>query len=252
MGAACQRQSWTLGKTHKDRVLERSRVGYFRNIFRGFFRNSDMTRAGLLALYLASFSLIGCGKIFQNTLAIEAEESCGFVQDSYGQRVSWKHAAPATLILSADWPQEFIPAAQSAAEAWNKIAGRTVVTISIDSVLLSPKASRDGLNGLYWLKEWSEDLRTIQAVTNLIFKNNLIIDADIKVNAKYFSFYLDTPNSAFQVHMESLLIHEIGHLLGLRHLTTTPTVMEPVLLPSILRNDISELDQKALLCEYST
>jgi len=211
-----------------------------------------MIRLSLLVLYLVSFSLYGCGKIFENTLALEAQESCGFVQDSYGQRVSWKHAAPATVIIGTDWPNEFVPAVTSAAEAWNKIAGRTVIRVSFDSILLSPLPSRDGRNGLYWTKEWSEDLRRIQAVTNLIFKKDLITDADIKVNAKYFSFYLDTPSSGYQVHMESLLIHEFGHLLGLRHFTTPPTVMEPVLLPSLLRNQISEMDQKALLCEYSS
>jgi hypothetical protein len=194
-------------------------------------------------------SATGCGLIAE-PLAIEAESSCGYVQDTYGRRVSWEGQLPVQIHLAPNWPPEFVSSAQTAAAVWNAAAGKTIVQIAGYSGVGTAPSGRDHLNGLYWFTDWSVEKSHVQAITGLLFVGDMARDADIRVNAKHFSFFVDEPEFAAQVHMESLLIHEIGHLLGLKHFMIPPTVMDPNLSPSYVRVTISESDKKSLDCEY--
>jgi hypothetical protein len=195
------------------------------------------------------FICTGCGLVAQ-PLAIEAESSCGFVQDSYGRRVSWDGRLPIRIVLAKDWPADFVDPAKRAADAWNAIAERTLIEIVSSSSEIAAYPTVDQVNGLYWTTEWSDERSYIQAATNLLYLGNIAKDADIKVNAKHFRFYTENLTDPPEIHMESLLIHEIGHLLGLKHFMTPPTVMEPSLAPNFVRATISSTDKESLLCEY--
>ncbi len=184
-------------------------------------------------------------------MAIEEQPSCGFVQDTYGRRISWKDTRPVVIYLSTSWPAEFVETAKRAAKAWDDALGYQVLSIDLDSQAVGSTSEKDFKNGLYWHTDWPEEKNTIQALTRTISSENKFIDSDIKVNAKNFQYYDLSSTDPKQVHLESLLIHEMGHLLGLKHFLIPPTVMDPYLRRNYERTTISETDLAATKCEYS-
>ncbi len=206
--------------------------------------------------------LLFCGLVYlascQDKLNLEeesmlgkaAEDSCGFVQNSYGARVSWKNNIPVTVLVESEFAKEFYNAAVSAAEVWNSTTGKKLLVIEKMSADASPNPAQDLNSGLYWRTSWAKDKAIQQAITTIFYKTNSISEADIKINAQDFDFYLETPNSLREVHMESLLIHEFGHLLGLKHSGTSGSVMWATLASTMERKVIPESDLKSLNCEY--
>ena len=65
-----------------------------------------------------------------------------------------------------------------------------------------------------------------------------------------FKKTLETPAGNRDVHLESLLIHELGHVLGLKHKDSGDSVMATYLSSLTMRNDIPEKDIDDLKCEY--
>ncbi len=186
----------------------------------------------------------------ESMLGKAAEDSCGFVQNSYGARVSWKNNIPVTVVVDPEFAKEFYDVAVAAAEVWNSTAGKKLLVIEKMSADVNRNPAQDSSSGLYWRTSWAKDKSTQQAITTIFYKTNSISEGDIKVNAQDFDFYSENPNSLREVHMESLLIHEFGHLLGLKHSGTMGSVMWATLPSTIERKVISESDLKSLNCEY--
>lgn len=190
------------------------------------------------------------GPTDESSVGMAAEEPCGFVQNIYGARVSWKKNIPVVISVDPHFSSEFYRAALQAAEQWNSLAGKKLIELekTPDGEHVSP--AQDLTTGLYWRTEWPSEKSNQQALTTLFYKATLINEGDIKINAKDFDFYSSEPNSNRQIHMESLLVHEFGHLLGLRHSNVLPTVMWSTLVSGTVRNVISEKDLESLKCEY--
>ncbi|MEK6774390.1 MAG: matrixin family metalloprotease [Bdellovibrionota bacterium] len=178
------------------------------------------------------------------------EEPCGFVQNSYGARVSWKKNIPVTVEVDPEFSAEFFNAATLAADQWNTSAGKKLIELEKVSFDKLNDPGRDQTSRLYWRTDWPKENSNQQALTVLFFSANEIREADVKVNAKDFNFYATAPNSNREIHMKSLLVHEFGHLLGLRHSSAWPTVMWATLAPTTVRETISEKDLASLKCEY--
>lgn len=211
-------------------------------------------KLGIVFVILSLFLAACQGKFLeepeQSSVGSAAEDDYGFVQNSYGARVSWKTKIPVTVQVDPLINEEFFNAASRAADRWNSLAGKKLIVLEKlprDEVA-SP--SQDLSSGLYWRTEWADEKNNQQAVTTLFYKGSLISEADIKINAKDFNFYANEPNSNREVHMESLLVHEFGHLLGLKHSTVWPTVMWSTLAANTVRDVISEKDLSSLKCEY--
>ncbi|MGE5086436.1 MAG: matrixin family metalloprotease [Bacillota bacterium] len=193
-------------------------------------------------------NLLGPGD--ENHLASEAQESCGFVQNVYGARVSWKNKLPIQLYIANDFPPEYEPSLRSAAHTWEEAAGMTLFNISEGSTD-STSSAKNGTNLVSWNSTWDESKKDLQAVTSLYWNGTQINEADLAVDARYFSYFTDQPEAnTDQVHLQSLLLHELGHVLGLKHRNVLPTVMWPILDSSIKRDSLSDSDIKSLKCEY--
>lgn len=178
------------------------------------------------------------------------EESCGFVQNVYGERISWNARVPIRLRVHESFPQEYMSALESAIDQWDVAVGRRIFELD-RRVLTGPLSPRqDGENVIYWLSDWEESRPSEQARTTVYWVGDQISEADIRVNAKNFSFYVEVPQNASDVHLPSLLIHELGHVLGLKHNDGGASVMATYLASNTIRDEVGGVDSTDLRCEY--
>ncbi|MBC7742404.1 MAG: matrixin family metalloprotease [Bdellovibrionaceae bacterium] len=179
-----------------------------------------------------------------------SQDSCNFVQSSQGLRVSWKSSTPFHLIITESVPPEYDSAIIQAASTWNTRKSMNLIQVHRDNAY-SGASTADGINGIYWMTDWASDQSSEQARTSIRWDISKLKEADIKINAKYFRFYKtdDTVRSG-KVNIESLMLHEIGHAMGLSHITTSDSAMQPYLASSTDRNSPGQIDLNSLNCEY--
>lgn len=206
-----------------------------------------MRKLLLACLFGFLFVLFSCGRM-DARIAMSAEEPCGYVVNTFGYRVSWKNKVPVSLMISKNWPEKHLNAVHRAVDQWNAATGRDLLKIVREKAGNEPR--KDSRNGLHWMHEWSSSRKTEQAQTTMYYEGNRPYEADIKIDAKYFEYYDDDWSDGGQYHLESLLIHELGHLLGLAHAYTPRTVMSPFLYPYDRRVDITPNELEAIKCEY--
>ncbi len=178
------------------------------------------------------------------------QDECGFVQNVYGERISWKGEVPVVMQLHKDFPEEHVPAALAAAESWNKSLGRKIIEIKTERYSGPGEAQKDNQNIIYYYGTWEADRPTEQARTSVYWIGDQIKETDIRVNDKNFNFYSNQAQKSEEVNIESLLIHEMGHVLGLKHKDQGSSVMATYLASNTARNQLAETDMSSLKCEY--
>jgi hypothetical protein len=176
------------------------------------------------------------------------QESCGFVQNVYGERVSWKGAPQIRFQLHQSVPAEYEMAFRKATETWNTALGKNLIYIDTRKATSNAPA-RDGQNVVYFLNYWEPEKASEQARTSLYWVGDQIQEADIRINGLNYTFYglNSIPGS---VSMESLALHELGHVLGLKHNDSSPSVMATYLRTNQERSQLQESDEVNLNCEY--
>lgn len=198
---------------------------------------------------LAAFILSSCGQM-------KPEEACGFVQNVYGQRISWKGSLPISLYVHSSVPAQYYPAIDQAIQSWENVLGRKlfkVVSYSYNGPL-DPR--RDGVNVIYWMNSWEANKTNEQARTSVYWEGDQIRETDIRINAYNkatnvgFNFYIDYALNGSDVHLPSLLVHELGHVLGLKHNDGGTSVMATYLAAQARRDKIGDTDMKSARCEY--
>lgn len=204
-------------------------------------------RTSLFTALLAAVLFIqSCGQ------KIAVQEACGFVQNSQGQRVSWKSTPYFNLYIDTAVPSEYHEAIYFAADQWNEALGRDLLRIQSGVQVGSEIPAKDGYSKIYFLDTWEENrVRTEQARTTIYWAGSRIYEADVRINIAGFSYFMNgsDPTSG-KVHLESLLIHEMGHALGLAHVHEHHSVMKPNLAYAQLRKEVGEPDMQSLSCEY--
>ena len=194
------------------------------------------------------FYVSGCSKITP-----EAQESCYFVRNSDKQRVSWKSNLPIKFKIHKDVPREAIPSILEAAKNWNTVTTKNIIEFEDFEAEGSPSASyADGKPMIFWKKDWEEDKSSEQGRSIIVWKGTKIKDADIWLNAKDFTFnYFDEELQPLKVDLVSLMVHEMGHTLGLEHNPSDESVMYSSLRRDYDRREIDYLeDLKSFGCEY--
>ena len=200
--------------------------------------------SALLVLPAIGFALQACGPKYKD------QPDCGFIKNVYGERISWKTTAPVDIYLHSSVPAEMIPGIEAAIRVWEQVEGRPLFRIVSTSLGGEATPKQDGANVIYWMNTWEPDKASEQARTSVYWVGDRIREADIRINAKNFTFYLDYPTSYRDVHLESLLVHELGHVLGLRHKDDAPSIMSTYLSSQTVRTKLSDTDVQNLKCEY--
>lgn len=181
------------------------------------------------------------------------QNSCNFVMSGDSQRVSWGPAAPVILYVDSSVPSEFFDAIRTAVMTWNQSLGREVLKVGGWSSAY-PLEKQDGVNVIYFNKSWSETQREKQAVTTIWWAGDRVYEADIRVNGvpAYFQYFWGPTPIPGRVDFESLILHELGHVLGLEHpkVEVAGTVMARRLNDGQLRRTPTYDDIGDLKCEY--
>lgn len=180
----------------------------------------------------------------------KSQDECGFVQNVYGERISWKADVPVVMHLHKNFPEGFVEAAKNAAETWNRTVGRQVIQISPERYTGPEQTQKDNVNVIYFYSTWEADRTTEQARTSVYWVGDQIKEADIRINDKDFNFYWQKSNKSDEINIEALLIHEMGHVLGLKHKDLGNSVMATYLASNTNRVDLAETDKDSLKCEY--
>lgn len=222
-----------------------------------------MAKQALIRLFLASIitalflSFSACSKKGlglkigdQDILALGQIESCNFVQNSQSLRVSWKSSTPMTLLITSDVPTEFDDTIKAAAEVWNNSLNKELIRVHRDNNAEAVSAN-DGKNLIVWFKDWADDASQEQARTAIRWEISKLRDADIRVNAKHYQFSSkDDPPTIGKIDLLSLMVHEMGHAIGLKHITQNGSVMQVYLTSGVRRTSIGETETNSLKCEY--
>lgn len=199
----------------------------------------------VVLLPVIALGVQACGPKFKE------QPSCGFSQNVYGERLSWKNNLPIELSVHQSVPQPMIIALERAISQWQTKAGRPLFRIKSYGVTGPLMPRQDGVNMIYWMSDWEENKSSEQARTSVYWVGDEIRETDVRINNKYFTFYIDHSTSPINsVHLESLLVHELGHVLGLKHKDDGDSVMGTYLTSNTTRNEVSFEDEQNLKCEY--
>lgn len=200
--------------------------------------------------WLAAAVLLSIAFTLQACAPKAAENDCGFVQNSYGERVSWKDEGIVTLYLHESVPTEYIGAVQSAAATWERSVGHKLFNIDTNKISGDAVPRKDGKNVIYFLQDWEPDRSMEQGRTSLYWVGDKVSEADIRINAKNFQFYWGQDKYSNKVNIEALLLHEMGHVLGLKHRDMGGSVMATYLPSGVDRIQLASTDVTDLKCEY--
>ncbi len=198
----------------------------------------------LSILIASSVALVACQP------KLQPEEDCNFVMSSDIQRVSWKNKLPVKLYISPAVPTELRESIRIAASKWNLEIGKEALLI-YESDNIPSTVQKDGINVIYWEESWSSGKASEQARTTITWRGDTINEADILVNAKDHKFSAFGEIAPGKIDFTSLMVHELGHVLGLQHVSGEPSVMAPTLAENTPRLTIEEVDVNSLKCEYN-
>ena len=181
---------------------------------------------------------------------LKPEESCYFIQNDQLRRISWNSHVPIKLYVHENVPEDFHQDIRDSVEHWNQKMEQVLFEIESFYISGAAEPKRDGYPVIYWLDTWDKRKETEQGRTTVYWSGDQINEADIRINAKNFEFSFGEAPVHGKVHFKSLLMHELGHVLGLDHNNQHGSIMNVSLASGVLRNEVGIPDQTSLSCEY--
>lgn len=157
--------------------------------------------------------------------------------------------------------EDIVSLIKRSAEKWEAVANikfeffiseeRSISTDAPDGInLITIESTPDNI------AFFGEDIDKVPAKTKIFYTRNNIFEADIVLNP-YIKFSTDGKFGTFD--FETILTHEIGHLIGLEHVNLYCSIMTPHLprngtygIPQIFFRDLSQADISLIRSIYGT
>lgn len=204
-----------------------------------------------------------------------AEEACNFVQNRMNRRVSWARM-PIVFYADSNITAQQETEIREAMAIWNDLfkPNKVFELVGRSKQLPQPVMNNgevipDGYNGIYIANKdifENSNVKDEQARTSISFRGDFIYESDILIDESESFFYANNEikSSEGKISFKSLIVHELGHVLGLEHIeeqgyalsaksdanVLVPSVMNPKLQNGEYRVDITDKDFDSLACEY--
>jgi len=145
--------------------------------------------------------------------------------------IRWASEAKVEMKAHTSVPNEYLVDIQDTFVKWNAQLDKPLLYPRQNQTIertYRPFSNQDGVNGIYFVCEnWSYGREghehETQAITQINLSDGQIVEADILVNCQDFQYSHKVDVN--KVHLESLILHESGHVIGLPHDTQNPSAI---------------------------
>ncbi len=113
--------------------------------------------------------------------------------------------------------------------------------------------------GIYWIENWYSEIGSSALAVTQFFaaRRNVgtpneymeIVHADILFNA---DFNFNTSGAMGSYDLPSVALHELGHVLGLKHESTTSSIMYPYIGSGVIHRALQDIDKTNIAELYGT
>lgn len=199
--------------------------------------------------------LMSCGK--QTVQYDNSNGSSSFVWN--------ENQLPLTIHVPDELSSGYRTAIENAVNTWNNALHRQVFNMVYDGIPNTQFTAKyqsldDSIMGLYKENNWISDGNENVTLASTVYKarGSNFTQADVLFNFQHFNFYDydDRKNSPYGTNyadLESVLTHELGHFLGLVHVSTNDdpdSVMNPSLSLNYKKRILSTKDLAKIQSMY--